>query len=63
MIIEEANFGILKSIPTPDFHHQVGIKDFYIDSSKIQQLGWSPKMSVREGIKSVIEHYKKIMVK
>lgn len=61
IIIEEKGSGRIESIPTPVFHHQVGIRDFYINSSKIRQLGWKPEVSLREGIRRVISHYEEIM--
>ena len=29
-----------------------------IDSSKLRKINWSPKISLKEGIKSIIENYK-----
>ena len=29
-----------------------------IDSSKLKKINWSPKISLKEGIKSIIENYK-----
>ena len=31
-----------------------------IDSSKLKKINWSPKISLKEGIKSIIENYKNV---
>ena len=57
-IIKYAGSG--KVIPTepPEFHKQVGIEDYFCDISKLSELGWKPKWTVREGIKKTIKEYR-----
>jgi UDP-glucose 4-epimerase len=45
------------SINPPDFHNKVGIKDFVADVSNLKKLGWSPKVSLRDGIIRTIKYY------
>jgi len=42
-----------KSIDTPRFHDIVQSRDFYMDVSKLNTLGFSPKISLDEGIKEL----------
>lgn len=58
IVIEEAGSGTIKNIEPPEFHNRVGIKDYYCDNNPLRQLGWRPKVSVREGIRRTIQHYK-----
>jgi len=58
IVIEESGSGRKISIPSPKFHNQVGIGNYYCDNSKLKELGWEPKISLREGIKRTIEFYK-----
>jgi UDP-glucose 4-epimerase len=58
MVVEEAKGGKLVPINPPEFHKNVGIKDYYCDNSDLRKLGWRPKVSLREGIKKTIESYK-----
>lgn len=58
IVVEEAKAGKIKSIKPPEFHQKVGIGDYYCDNSLLRGLGWSPKVSLRQGIKNTIEYYK-----
>lgn len=51
---------IIKVKPPP-FHNVVGITNFVADTSKINKLGWSPKIDFQIGICQVIEEYKKYL--
>jgi nucleoside-diphosphate-sugar epimerase len=42
-----------KSIDTPKFHDIVQSRDFYLDVSKLNELGFSPQISLDEGIKEL----------
>ncbi|MFA5173823.1 MAG: NAD-dependent epimerase/dehydratase family protein [Candidatus Pacearchaeota archaeon] len=50
----------LKTTPIvpPKFHKNVGITDFVCDNTPLKNLGWSPKVSLEEGIKRTIEFYR-----
>jgi len=58
MVIEESGTGKIKYISPPEFHNQVGISDYFTDISPIKKLGWSPEVSLREGIQKTIQSYK-----
>lgn len=51
----------IKNIPSPPFHKIVGVNNFAADIRKIKKLGWKPKVSIEQGIKQVITHYKSLM--
>lgn len=57
MVIEEAGAGKLVPIEPPRFHKNVGIQDYYCDNSPLLELGWEPRVSMREGIKRVVREY------
>ena len=44
-------------IEPPEFHKKVGITDFVSDTSPLNSLGWSPKVSLKDGIKRTIDYY------
>ncbi|MEK6834716.1 MAG: hypothetical protein AABX61_00445, partial [Nanoarchaeota archaeon] len=48
----------IKTIEPPEFHKNVGIIDFVCDNSDLKELGWTPKISLEEGIKRTIEFYR-----
>jgi len=58
IVIEEAGAGILVPIEPPQFHKSVGIVDYYCDNTSIKKLGWESKISMREGIRRVVQEYK-----
>ena len=45
----------IKSIQTPDFHKIVQIKDFWLDTSKLNSLGFSQTISTKEIIKELCD--------
>jgi len=59
LVIKEARGGTIKPIAPPKFHNQVGIKDYYCDNQPIKNLGWTPSVSLEEGIKLTVDWYKK----
>lgn len=48
------------NVEPPAFHKAVGINNFVADTSKINVLGWEAKIDYKEGIKRVVEKYKKL---
>ncbi|MCL5730039.1 MAG: NAD-dependent epimerase/dehydratase family protein [Candidatus Pacearchaeota archaeon] len=57
MVIDEAKGGKIVPVVPPEFHKQVGIKDYYCDPTPLRELGWKPQISLREGIKRVLKEY------
>jgi len=41
----------IKSIDTPKFHTQVQARDFYLDCSKLKNLGFKQSINIKKGIK------------
>jgi len=58
MVIQEAQAGKIRHLSPSEFHKKVGILDYFADVTPLKKLGWSPKVSLREGIKKTIENYK-----
>lgn len=57
-IIEEILPGTkTQPIEPPKFHKKVGITDFVSDPSLLKSLGWSPKVSLWDGIRRTIDYY------
>lgn len=58
--IEIYGKGNYKVIPFPDDRKSIEIGDYIADFFKIYRaLGWEPKVSIDEGLKSTFEYYKK----
>ena len=47
-------------IEPPFFHSVVGINNFVADISKIKKLGWAPQINYKEGLKRIVNKYKKL---
>ena len=57
MMQEAAGGGTIQPVGSPGFHKRVGIKDFWIDNSKLKALGWEPKVGIKEGIGYTVRWY------
>lgn len=51
----------ITEIDPPPFHKIVGITNFVADTSKIRNLGWSPKIDYKEGVRRVVNKYKSLI--
>lgn len=60
IIFKYAKRGAIRVVNSPGFHQRVGIGDFYIDNTKIKNLGWTPQISLDEGIKRTVEFYRRL---
>jgi UDP-glucose 4-epimerase len=59
LMIEVAGGGSYRLTPFPAERKSIDIGDFYSDSTKIQKtLGWSPRVSLREGLDQTIAYYR-----
>lgn len=56
--IEELTPGKVTYIEPPDFHNRIDIGNIVIDNTKIRSLGWDWKVTVREGLRKTVEHYR-----
>lgn len=45
----------INSIPTPAFHQQVQARDFWLDTTKLQELGFTPQVPLEQGIKTLLD--------
>jgi UDP-glucose 4-epimerase len=58
--IEELTDGKVEYIESPDYHKRINVGNIVIDNAKIRSLGWDWKVSVKEGIKKVLDYYNEI---
>ena len=59
MIVQECKTGNYELVPFPKELDPFEVGSFYFDISKIKkELGWSPKIDIREGIKRMVAFYK-----
>jgi UDP-glucose 4-epimerase len=57
-ILEKVTNAKTKYVKTPNYTKKVDVGNFVINNSKLRSLGWSPKVSVEEGIIKTIEYFK-----
>lgn len=59
-LVEVAGRGSYKLVPFPPERKNIDIGDFYTDYSKIkQELGWGPRVDLREGLERTLAYYEK----
>lgn len=46
----------ITSMEPPAFHQTIQVKDFYMDTSKLQALGFSPEITIKNGIQALCQH-------
>ncbi len=47
--------SVVSSITTPEFHNTVQARDFYLDVTKLKGLGFTPRVSIEEGLDRVVD--------
>ena len=58
MIVEIFGKGSYSLVPFPTERKTIDIGDYYSDFNKIKSaMGWTPRVSLREGIKKSLEYY------
>lgn len=58
LMIDIAGRGKCEIVPFPEERKRIDIGDFYSDYSKFKKLtGWTPKISLKEGLKQTIDYY------
>jgi UDP-glucose 4-epimerase len=55
--LEELTPGKVVSVESPDYHKRINVGNIVVDNTKIRSLGWKWEVSVREGIKKILEYY------
>lgn len=58
--IEELTSGKVVYVEAPDFHKKIDVGSIVVDNTKIKSLGWDWRVSVKEGIKKVLDYYREI---
>jgi len=58
--LEEMTPGKVVYIDSPDYHKRINVGSIIVDNSKIKSLGWDWAVSVKDGIKKVLDYYKSI---
>ncbi len=56
--IEELTRGKIVYVESPDYHKLVDVGNIIVGNTKIKQLGWNWKVSVKEGLKKTLEYYR-----
>jgi len=59
LLLEEAGRGSSRFVPWPDDKRRIDIGSFYSDSSKyMRTTGWTPAVSLREGLRRTLAYYR-----
>ncbi len=62
LVVKAAGKGEYRLIPFPPDRKAIDIGDYYADFSKIRrELGWTPRVSMAEGLKRSIEFYRRYL--
>lgn len=56
--LEELTKGKVVYIQAPDYHKRINVGNIVVDNTKIRSLGWNWQVSVKEGIKRILEYYR-----
>jgi UDP-glucose 4-epimerase len=59
LVVEVNGSGDHRVVPFPEDRKKIDIGDYYSDDSRIRaELGWVPRVSVREAIERTISYYR-----
>jgi len=56
-LLEKNTKAHIKFTLTPKYTKKVDVGNFVVDNSKLQKLGWIPKVSVENGIKKTLDYF------
>jgi len=56
-MLKELTDSKIKYIQTPNYTKRVDVGNFVVDNSKIKELGWTPKTSIKNGIKETLQYF------
>ena len=56
-ILQELCDAKIKYTNPPQYTQKVDVGNFIVDNSKLRSLGWSPKISVKEGISQTLKYF------
>jgi UDP-glucose 4-epimerase len=56
--LEELTEGKVVYVKSPDYHKRINVGNIVVDNTKIRALGWNWQVSVKEGIKKILEYYR-----
>jgi len=56
--LEELTRGKVVYVKSPDYHKRINVGNIVVDNTKIRTLGWNWQVSVKEGIKKILEYYR-----
>lgn len=45
----------IRYVETPSYTKKVDVGNFYVNNSKLRELGWSPKITLRDGIRKTLK--------
>ena len=55
-IVRSKSKSQVKAIEPPKFHQLVQVKDMYLNTTKLQSLGFTPLISIDEGVEKLLNH-------
>lgn len=58
--IEGSTVGKVVYIESPDYHKRINVGNIVVDNTKIKNLGWNWKVTVKEGIEKTLKYYKEV---
>ena len=59
-LIAEQTGAKVKFIKTPTYTKKVDVGNFLVDNSKLRQLGWKPKTTIKDGIKKTLDYFQSL---
>lgn len=62
-LIEEMTKAKIVYIEAPEYHKKIDIGNFVVDNNKLRNLGWMPTITIREGMKNILDYFKTLDVK
>ena len=57
-LLEKLTNTKVKYVKSPTYTRKVDVGNFVVDNKKLRQLGWTPKVSLKNGILNTLNHFK-----